>query len=189
LEVASDLRECRHEAQFGFDLGGQRVPIHFDRHCGHVRLCPDEAREETMRLAERYIPQILLWLKGKRTRRLFFVVFTVRTVPEGELLKQKHFMFHRLQSRVFDRPVYSRLSDRKVVSRKLQKGELPDWPQIKGALVCQEDPLSKDYQWHVHQNAFLLVDGGCPMKGCARPGVRIWKSRKSRPRRRSCSQS
>ena len=135
-DVADKLMNCRTSGTVGLKPDGGHV-VAWDSKCSMVRLCPDESREETQRLAERYVPAIREWLEGGKRRRAYYLVFTDHNYRVGTLAKSKKYM----QGRVRD-----------FIKDKKNKN-------IKGAFTCQEDPLSASGDWNVHVNVILLVEG------------------------------
>lgn len=139
-DLAQKLRACRRSGALGVrqDRKGEieRV-IAWDSKCGQTRLCPDEAREEQMRLAERYVPVIEKWKNEKRGRQVQYCVLTWPNIEPGRLEWAKREMYKQLSAWLKRKPCES----------------------VKGALCVQEDPLSSSGDWNVHINLVLLVDG------------------------------
>ena len=135
-QVAAKLRNCRLSGQWGFSANRPDKPVVvWDHKCGLSRLCPDEIRIEGRRLTASYKPAILDWKRAGFRRRVQYAVFTQPNAPEGSLAE-----FKRFQMKAFS-----------------QWRE--HFPEVKGALVVQEDPLSQLGGWHVHLNVLLLIDG------------------------------
>lgn len=109
--------------------------IGWDHKCGLVRLCPDEARTEQARIARRYVQPIMDWRSRSRLRRLQQCVLTNPKIDPEDL--------HYYKRELMDR-----------AAKWIKK-----FPAIKGAILCQEDPLAADERFHVHHNYVLLVDG------------------------------
>jgi len=139
FELVESLRACRKHGDLGAlkEEGGPRKIIMWKHKCGQNRLCPDEAREEQMRLVERYVPAIESWHKARRGRQVQYVVLTWPNVPAGELAAMKRAMFRHL-------------------ARWLK---LKCCRAVKGCLAVQEDPLGRDGRWNLHVNLILLVEG------------------------------
>ncbi len=134
--VANQMSACRMSGTVGIVPGGGHV-IAWDHKCGHVRLCPDESREETQRIAEFYQGPIVAFAKENPFHRIFYCVLTLPNYPAGGLAAGKREIFERYKA--------------------LMKDEACD--NVRGSLVIQEDPLSKGEQWNIHLNAILLVSG------------------------------
>jgi len=133
-QIVEKLRTCRCRGPIGIKPGGGHV-IAWEHKCGLVRLCPDESREETMRLAEKYVPAMGAFLNEHPTHRAFYAVLTDHNFPAGRLAYGKKHFFERF---------------------KALRAELPE---VRGALVVQEDPLSASGEWNIHLNVILLVRG------------------------------
>jgi len=133
--VAAALRSCRTCGVVGKRLDHGHI-VAWDEKCGMVRLCPDESREETLRIAERYVPEMLSWLTERcGPRRAQFAVFTMPNYPPGGLKKGKQEIFNAFRR------------------------WLKEHPSVKGALAVEEDPLSQHFDWNVHLNVLLLIEG------------------------------
>lgn len=135
-KLVGRLRGCRTHGTFGAKPDGGLITI-WDSKCNHVRLCPDEARAETQRLAERYIPEVENFLRERTRHTVQYAVFTAPNAPEHHLAKTKCQMFK----------AFARLTQRKC------------FRSVKGCLAIMEDPLAADNKsWNVHINVLLLVD-------------------------------
>lgn len=165
LQAAESLQECRRNGTVGIRGDGRHM-VAWDEKCRESRLCPDEAREETMRLAERYTPAMIEWQRGQYGRRLQYAVFTQQNVPHGELAAGKRALLARvkefLNGSVDACPVaygVNKVEGRRVVLSS-RKRKLKRFPSIAGSFVCQEDPLSgSGGGWNVHVNVLLMVEG------------------------------
>lgn len=151
-ELVESLRSCRKHGDLGAlqEEGGTRKIIMWNHKCGQNRFCPDEAREEQMRLAERYPPKIKEWLAERYWRQAQYCVLTWPNIPAGELAFFKREMFRQL-----------------VKFLQIKKGKdgvarSKRFPAIRGVLATQEDPLSWRGDWNLHLNLLLLVDGNFP---------------------------
>lgn len=133
-DLADRLRACRCRGPVGISPQGRRV-IAWDHKCRVVRLCPDEARAESMRVAEKYIPNIQRQLQAHPKRRAWYGVLTLPDARPGRLARMK-------------RAIWAKF-----------KRWLKTMPQVVGALAVLEDPLSHDGDWHVHLNVILLTHG------------------------------
>lgn len=133
--VINKARMCRTSGYCGW-LDGQAT-IAWDSKCGDVHLCPDESREETARLIRRYVEHMAGWIGASPLHRGFYAVLTWPNAPRGDLKVAKAAAFAHF-------------------ARWLKK-----FPNCKGALVCQEDPLSAAHDWNVHLNVILLWSGRC----------------------------
>lgn len=136
-EIPLKLRACRQSGVVGINPDGRHL-VMWDNKCNLSKLCPDEAREESKRLATRYLPEVERLLRDNPRMSFQYAVFTKQNVPAGELWEGKREMFKD----------FSNLRRRKCFGA------------VKGVLAVQEDPLAADLKsWNVHINALLLVDG------------------------------
>jgi len=163
LDIAQSLRECRQSGYLGEKPGGGWL-MAWDHKCGQVRLCPDESREETQRLSEWYLPALLDFSQTDRWNRIFYLVPTTHNYRPGQLAQGKREMMERWKQLCDARrycPIrYTWNEKKKKWRRKVARRD--QWPRlfdIRGSLVIQEDPLSRDGQWNVHLNAFACVRG------------------------------
>ena len=138
-EIVEKLRVCRMHGDLGAhrDEEGTHRIIMWHSKCGNNRLCPDEAREEQMRLAEKYVPVIERWKKEHYGRQVQYAVLTWPNVAPGDLAEKKRAMFKHLA---------------KWLKLKINRS-------VKGCLAVQEDPLAADGSWNLHINLILLVQG------------------------------
>lgn len=137
-KLAGKLRACRLCGQYGYDPESDdpdKVVIAWEEKCGCARLCPDEARVEQQRLVRRYKPAVVEWASKSRLRRVQKGVLTWPNVARGDLGRMKREQMKR----------FAKLLD--------------DFPVVSGALVSQEDPLSRHGDWNLHLNVVLLIDG------------------------------
>jgi hypothetical protein len=155
--IVDRLRNCRCDrCSYAKPDGGI---IHmYDSKCGLDRLCPDEAREATKRVTERYVPEILNFMREKRSHRAFYLVMTKPNFEVGNLYDAKRSLQKDFKSwMTATRPVTQEDIAKGLATSRTKK--LPVWPQIQGALTVQEDPLAAAGDWNVHLNVVLLVDG------------------------------
>lgn len=170
--LADRLAECRTQGVAGQTADG-RLQVAWDAKCDQVRLCPDESRVETQRIARRYCSAMRDWV-GERPgrRRVIYAVLTCPNFEAGRLDHGKRYTLAKFKNWMrfqYDAAplAYRRTTEttapgvRRVVHKavKTRKRKLAAFPSLRGALVVQEDPLSARQDWNVHLNAFLLVDG------------------------------
>jgi hypothetical protein len=125
------LRTARRSGCLGIELATGRRIVYWDNKAGLSRLCPDDAREDAMRLIRRYLPELVkLQASG---HRLTYAVFTTPNAPPGKLREAMAAIFRRF----------------KHVSKK--------FPQLKGALCVLEAPLGRERDWNVHLNVLLVT--------------------------------
>lgn len=138
-EYVERLRSARTTGAVGIDPVTGRHITAWDDKVNCVRLCPDEAREETQRLTRKYAPEIFRLLEANPDYRCFYAVYTSDNVPVGELSEGK-------------RSIYKEFANFHRTS----------WAKdcIKGSFVIQEDPLAIDEKsWNVHLNVIHVVKG------------------------------
>lgn len=134
--MPSRLRGARLSGTIMYRREDQKLITIWDTKAGVPLLCPDDAREEGMRVARRYVPTITDWRNnGKAVHKL---VLSPPNVPRGELKQAMRDLFKTFNKIFF------------------KSGK---FPQIKGALVTLEAPLAKRRDWNVHLNVILLCDG------------------------------
>src|SRR6185437_15214876 len=127
------LRMARWSGAVGFSVAKGKTIIYWDEKAGLSRLCPDDAREESMRLSRKLVePLEALQSDG---HSLHYCVFTTRNAPAGNLRKEMVSINKRF--------------------RRLLKA----LPEVKGALCVLEAPLSGRRDWNVHLNVVLAVKG------------------------------
>jgi len=136
------LRLARQHADFGLRLSDGKLIAYWDNKAGLSRLCPDDAREEAMRLRRRVRPRFDEL--RKEGYRFGTFVFTTPNAARGELRDGMRAIFERFK--------------KSVLHAKDDDGE-PLFPQIKGALVVLEAPLGEHRDWNVHLNVILCVKG------------------------------
>lgn len=134
------LRAARQSGQFGIRLDTGKPVVFWDAKAGLSRLCPDDAREEAMRLRRRVQPRVEeLRASG---HRLLYAVFTMPNRAAGELRDGMRSIIERFKA--------------SVLKAKDADGELL-FPEIKGALLVLEAPLGASRDWNVHLNVILVV--------------------------------
>lgn len=166
LKVVDKLRNCRQSGTYGLKDDGGLI-VMWDAKCGLVRLCPDESREETQRLAEFYEPAIMDFKKAKPTHRLFYSVFTTHNYAAKWLKFGKQDVINKFKMWLENWknngaycPVkfIERFGEWKTIKSMACDVVRPN-DRIRGSMVIEEDPLSAAGDWNVHLNVFLLVDG------------------------------
>lgn len=130
------LRDARQTGTLMYRRFDGRCMTIWDSKAGVPLLCPDDSREEGMRVARRYIPTIAGWRNnGKSVHKL---VLNPPNIARGDLKVEMRALF-------------------KTFNKAFMKSGR--FPEIKGALVSLEAPLSARGNWNVHLNVILLVDG------------------------------
>ncbi len=156
--IVARLRGCRMSGFVGRKPDGDFF-VAFDEKCSLVRLCPDEARAETMRVVRKYVPAIRRWVSRKRGRRVYSAVFTIPNARPGELEAAKLRLFELFKDLLRYQYDACPLIRGPSGFERTRRRRLAAFPQICGALVVQEDPLSASDDFNVHLNVFLLTDG------------------------------
>jgi len=129
------LRRARLSGQWGVRLETGLPVVFWDAKAGLSRLCPDDAREEAMRLRRRVEPAMrAAQLSGAR---LTYAVFTMPNAAPGKLRAGMDAIFQRFR-------------------RLMRSG---DFPQIEGSLAVLEAPLGARRDWNVHLNVIFVHRG------------------------------
>ncbi len=136
------LRLARTSGQFGIRLDTGKPVVMWDNKAGLSRLCPDDAREEAMRLRRRVAPHVEQL--RKRGHRMLYAVFTMPNAAPGKL-------------RAGMEAIVARFRD-SILRAKRDDGE-PLFPEIKGALCVLEAPLGRERDWNVHLNVVMPIRG------------------------------
>jgi hypothetical protein len=132
-ELAAKLRNARLDGTCGLRMNNGKPIFYWDTKAGLSRFCPDDAREDAMRLQRKVLDPVAELQAGGAS--IHYAVFTTPNAPAGELRKEMAAIQGRL--------------------RKFLKG----FPQIIGALTVLEAPLGESRDWNVHVNALLVVRG------------------------------
>lgn len=136
--IPAALRSCRQKQDFAMLPSGKMV-VRWDSKAGLPLICPDDAREESMRISRRYVPAIMDEIaKG---RSVHFAVLTIDNPAPGKLRMGVNKLFRKLRS----------------ITRACKRRERP-FP-IVGALAVLEAPLGRHRDWHPHLNVILICDG------------------------------
>lgn len=137
LKVSERLRKARKTGTWGTRPGGELVTI-WDDKSELVRLDPDEAREDAMRLAERQIPRLLELVKAGAG--IHYAVFTMPNYAAGQLAKGLREVPRR----------YANMLRRRHDKKKL-------FPEILASTEVIEAPLAADGTWNIHLNVILVT--------------------------------
>lgn len=146
-----DLRECRKSGVWGRCKHTGDTIIAWDAKCGDLHLCPDEAREEQKRLAEKYLPALTsLDAAGYKIQKL------VISPPNVSVNDYQLDAFNCVTLAGAMQYLFRRFRD--VAFRSIKNGER-QFP-IAGALGVLEAPLSAHGDWNVHLNVFVAIEPG-----------------------------
>lgn len=142
-ELAGKLMGCRRRGYVALTPQGDAV-FRWEHKCNLGKICPDEARTESKRLATRYLQPMLEYLRDNKRAQFQYWVISPPHCGLGELADY--------QKRVYR--FFSELRRRKEFKGKLL-----------GALVTLENPLAKSGdQWNVHLNVMAITDGVFPWR-------------------------
>lgn len=143
---ADRLRKARTRGHWGNHRETGKWKMFFADRSGLVRLDPSEARREQNRQCRRLQPELQAF--ALRGYHIYSGVFTVPNARPGELAVTKRAILRRFRQAI--------LGCNADGSRSKRGGGA--FPEIAGAYVIQEDPLSAAGDWNVHLNVLLVVD-------------------------------
>lgn len=142
MNLAERLEKARWSGAVGYSIAKGKSVVFWDEKAGLSRLCPDDAREEAMRLSRKVL-EPLEALQGDG-HALHYCVFTSPNAARGGLRREMVRICKAFRDRIL-------------------KAKHPDgssvFPEIKGALCVLEAPLGSARDWNVHLNVILVVDG------------------------------
>jgi hypothetical protein len=173
--MATIAKKCHHSAVAGVRQDGGLLLLHDDK-CSSTIFCPWAAREEAMRIAQWYEPEIFRLANEKPTHRVFYAVLTMNNFEPGRLAHGQKRMYNYIRHWLDDRftpvelnPDYlpeherparcTRAQRRRYRAVKVDGAPFKAWPNIKAALCVMESPLSAKRDWNIHVNMILVVDG------------------------------
>lgn len=136
------MRVCHESGIYGIRKNGHPI-VAWDAKCDVGCLCPHESREETQRLARRYLSKFIKQMDNGLIP--YYGVFTMPNFQPGNLKRGQRLIYKRFRSLL-----------KKRRPKKLGGGRL--FP-IRGALCVMESPLAYDGTWNVHLNVIMLCDG------------------------------
>jgi len=186
INVALQMYNCRQSGRTFKE--GDELYTAWDYKCSQTKLCPDESREESQRLAEFYLPELMNYAKEDGRNRVFYSVFTDENYCLGDLKHGKKDIIEKFKRFTATLKYYAQDAERKHATNKSCKATYagafcpvefyevygepkrtrsfikdivypPDAIDLNGSLIIQEDPLSASNTWNVHLNVFLLVKG------------------------------
>ncbi len=114
---------------------------------GQVKLCPDDAREESMRASSVYTPRLEEMIAGGAEVR--YAVFTIPNSPMGFLRADLDAIFDRFKREI----LFARTDGRMARSVDDKKRT---FATLRGALATVEAPLSRRGDWNVHLNVLMV---------------------------------
>lgn len=127
------LRSARLRGCYGYSLSASKWVVMWDDKAGLSRLCPDDAREEAMRLRRRVQGKLEELQAAGRT--LTYAVFTLPNFAPGKLRAGMAQIFKRF------------------------KALLKRTDAIEGSLAVLEAPLGQSRDWNVHLNVIAVTRG------------------------------
>lgn len=153
--LAGALIEARQHGLWGIgekvgDDGNTLTPglaLEWTGRVGQVKLCPDDAREESCRVAALYEPRLAELLGDGCELR--YCVFTFPNSPLGFLRADIYGIIEH-----FKRAILFRCDDGRIAKKITDSGRT--FAYIKGALATVEAPLSAHGDWNVHLNVVLV---------------------------------
>jgi len=186
LSIACQMNACRNTGRIFKE--DNETYFAWDYKCSQTKLCPDESREESQRLAEFYLPELLNYAKEDGRNRVFYSVFTDKNYSLGELANGKKEIIEKFKQFTRTLKYFAQNAERKHATNKNNKTQFagaycpveffdvhgeqkrirsfikdivypPDAIVLDGSLIIQEDPLSARGDWNVHINVFLLIKG------------------------------
>lgn len=144
------LREARRRCWFQLDTKSGKTRAIWDTKAGEPLLCPDDAREEAMRLQRRLTETI-----GELARkgyRVHYGVLTIENAAPGQLAGRIEKLWRKFRKALKAR------SPNKPGERVRAKDRPKLFP-IVGAIATLECPLSASRTWHPHLNVILITRG------------------------------
>jgi hypothetical protein len=136
-ELADRLLDARQSYQRGLMPDG-KIVLRWDRKAGLPLLCPDDAREEAMRLSRRMVPNLLAQLPDCSAH---YCVLTWPNAQRGTLREVQAAIWKKFNS----------------LMRACKRADAP-FP-IVGAVAVMESPLGWRRDWHPHLNVIFVVRG------------------------------
>lgn len=139
LSTAADkLRKARSKACYGYHEDGTLVTC-WDDKSGLSKLDPDESREESRRLADRYGTHVKKLVdQGKG---LHYLMLSVPNVEAGALAETQQAFFRKW-----------------INLKRTQVNKKKAFPEILGDLAVMEAPLAADGTWNVHLNVLMVTE-------------------------------
>jgi hypothetical protein len=135
------LRMARLSGQSGLRLRDGKMIVYWDNKAGLSRLCPDDAREEAMRLRRRVLPRVRELRDDGH--RMLYAVFTMPNSAAGSLRRGMETICERFRA----------------LLKARDADGAPVFPQIKGALSVLEAPLGASRDWNIHLNVIMPTRG------------------------------
>jgi hypothetical protein len=138
FELADRLLDARQSYRRGLMPDG-KIIFRWDRKAGLPLLCPDDAREEAMRLSRRIVPNLLAQLRDGCEAH--YAVLTWPNAQPGTLRQVQKAIWKKFVSL--------------MRACKRRDGPFP----IVGAVAVMESPLGAKRDWHPHLNVIFVTNG------------------------------
>lgn len=138
FELADRLLDARQSYRRGLMPDG-KIIFRWDRKAGLPLLCPDDAREEAMRLSRRIVPHLMAQLRDGCEAHT--CVLTWENAPPGQLREVQAAIWRKFNS----------------MMRACKRSDAP-FP-IVGAVAVMESPLGAHRDWHPHLNVIFVTNG------------------------------
>lgn len=139
FELADRLIDARQAYNRGVMPDG-KIVMRWDRKAGLPLLCPDDAREEAMRLSRRMVPALVERVDAGC--HAHYAVLTMPNASPGSLRDAQRYLWRRFNS----------------LMRACKRTKSRPFP-IVGAVAVLESPLGHRRDWHPHLNVILVCDG------------------------------
>lgn len=149
-KLAYKLRAARQECWYQLNLGSGRTRTIWDCKAGEPLLCPDDARQEAMRLQgrlERDVAEL-----ARKGYRVYYGVLTIENAEGGHLQSRIEKLW-RAWRRALKAKIERAPGDRR------RKKDLPKRFPFVGAIATLEAPLSASRTWHPHLNVIVITRG------------------------------
>ena len=144
------LRNARTRAWLQWAPTANKTRCIWDRKVGEPLLCPDDAREEAMRLADRLESHIETLARSGL--RAYYGVLTVPNCAPGTLAESVEALWKKLRKTLAEKV-------ERLPGDRRRKKDLPKRFPIVGCLAVLEAPLGRSRDWHPHLNVIFLTRG------------------------------
>jgi hypothetical protein len=152
-QLACKLYDARPIGIYGLDWLEEAGHVQWSNRAGLVKLCPDDAREESQRSSRLYGERIAMLDEAGYVLRS--AVFTLPNFPRWHLAAGIDSIYEQFKRTI----LYARTDGRVARSIRDPKRKFPD---LVGAWACLEAPLSARHEtdpsnaWNVHLNVLLV---------------------------------
>ena len=143
------LRSARQKCWSQMDGLSGDTRVIWDEKAGEPLLCPDDSREEGMRLQRRLEGRVEEL--ARQGYRVYYGVLTIENALQGHCATRVEKLWRK-----FKRALKAEAPNR---PRKVPKKSWPRLFPIVGAIATLECPLSASRTWHPHLNVILVTRG------------------------------